>query len=218
MYTLCVFHPTAPGNEVTSARLLTQDVKNKGVRAFLRGKILVINPNYLKLFDFIGSAVTRRPWWKQRDRYNRPMKTSLFLILVLGFCGPAFAENVFDGTFDVPQVSSALCNNLLDQQVYTVRHYLIGNPQTTSVLNFQLKSTDPTAQSFLQNITLTGLYGYNDDFNDDRTFDRDGKEYHVIGQGMVDSQLLVVDVTVELHNPGDATIICTATAEFSAFH
>ncbi len=146
------------------------------------------------------------------------MKELICLVAIAFSAVPAFGALTFEGAFDEPQVSSAQCENLLDGQTFTVRHFLTGPTYRTSVLNFQLKPTDPPGKAFLQNITVTGLFGYDNDFNDDRTFVRGDKEFYVAAEGIISNELLVADVTVTMRDAATHEPLCTAKAEISAFH
>lgn len=157
----------------------------------------------------------------QRNLYKTWTKLAIFsstlCLITLG--GKAFAEipsplHFKGGSFETFEVSSSDCDELFDAAAtYPISHYLTGPTHLTSVVHFP--TTTPA--TFFSNLTLTGYFGYNNDFQVERTFNRNGFQYYLKANGNVTLQFFLMAMKVEKRVVGSKDLLCTGHGEFSAF-
>lgn len=145
------------------------------------------------------------------------MRTLLFgLLLVVSTGGygeylPASLK--FTGEFESSKSTAAACDDLFVVGKYDVGHYLSGYNRRTSVLH--LKSAEKGA--FFNALSLVGLYGYQDDFQDEAEFTRGGYDYALVADGIVTPRFILFDLTVTKRVAGAKTVLCQAQGRYSAF-
>ncbi len=140
------------------------------------------------------------------------MKTAIALLLGSLISTSAYAyvpkHVVFRGNFQTINFSSPECESLITKEEFRLTHTLTGASGRTSVLNFKGRSA-----SFLHNQTLVGLFGYNNDFLDEKNFKLGALTYRIVAKGLVDHRFIVAQVKVTVIDPALAKVVCTADAE-----
>lgn len=134
--------------------------------------------------------------------------------------GRAFADPIpsplhfKNGSFETMQISSPDCEEVFEgTNTYPVSHYLTGPSHLNSVVHFA--GTTPAA--FFSNLTLTGYFGYSNDFEIARKFSRNGFDYSLKASGNVTVQFFLMSIAVEKRITGSKDLLCSALGEFTAF-
>ncbi len=118
------------------------------------------------------------------------------------------------GSFETMQVSGYECEEVFEgTNVYPISHYLTGPTHLNSVVHFP--GTTPAA--FFSNLTLTGYFGYSNDFEVTRSFTRNGFDYRLKASGNVTIQFFLMSIRVEKRVAGTKELLCSALGDFTAF-
>lgn len=119
----------------------------------------------------------------------------------------------FEGSFEHTSMTKTGCDAVFAQTDFEVSHHLVGPSKRTSVVHFQNKEK----KGFLHGVSLVGVFGYSNDFQDEHTLRKDDAEYKIVAEGIVSVDLLVMTVRVTKHPIGSPFVLCEAIGEFSAF-
>ena len=140
-------------------------------------------------------------------------------LILLGFTfGPLHASNgghlEFHGAFAETSFQGDACKSVFLFSDYTTRHYVAGANHRTSVVNF----SSPDKTGFFSGVTVVGLLGPENDIRDERTTSKDGITTHIVAEGIVSQDLLLLDVKVDMVRSDTSEVICTAQGQYSAFN
>jgi len=137
-----------------------------------------------------------------------------WLFCLIGFAvHPAYAASWdFHGELSAVTSSSPECEFVFKDVTYSTRVFAVGANHLTAVVYFQ----SPSDVGALNKQSLLGNHGGLGDIRVEKSWVAGGKTLKVVGEGLFDQDVLVLDLSAKLTDAGGGTL-CSATADYTGF-
>lgn len=140
-----------------------------------------------------------------------------FLFVLLGIrC--LYAEPIpsnprpYQGEFSQINASGE-CETFFETVAYTAKFYLTGFSGRTAVLFLESR----IGAGAFHRMSQVGLFGYNNDFKVDRTYQKGSRKIHVQADGVIGPRFILFDQSITILTTDDE-VVCSGYAEFSGFN
>lgn len=144
------------------------------------------------------------------------MKCLALGLLIVGFGAQASGEagavpfQEFSGHFENAKPSSDDCAFLLDNHAYTTKVFRVGPNKLSAVVYFQNNG----AKGVLNDHNLIGSFGGFGDIMVEANISSGDYQLSVVGKGVINKELLLLDISMNLTSVDSSDVICTATARY----
>jgi hypothetical protein len=116
----------------------------------------------------------------------------------------------YRGTFSEVVSTGGVCDEVFALAAYDTKHFRVGSNGYTSVLYF----AKGEVVGFFSEMSITGRYGYDNQIYAEKELSRGDYTYHMVSEGMVDQQLLLVDLAVAVYDSKTQMYVCETKARY----